>query len=202
MASPPVIGLTGGIGAGKSTVSARLAALGGVVVDADRIAREVVEPGSPAYAAVLERFGPAIVSAEGGLDRAALAAAVFDDPQALAELNAIVHPPVRAVIAERLAAESATDHVVILEIPLLTESGRTPEMAGVLVVDCPEETALRRLVEQRGMDEVDARRRMAAQIDRARRLESADFVVDNSGSPEALKGEIDRAWDWIQSLRA
>jgi len=191
-----VVGLTGGIGAGKSTVSSLLAARGAVIVDADAIAREVVEPGGPAYQGVVDRFGQSVVLPDGSLNRPALAEIVFSDADALKDLNSVVHPAVGAVIAERLAEESSTDHVVVLDVPLLVESGRG-DMAGIIVVDCPPEEALRRAV-ARGLPEDDVRRRMANQVSREDRLAKADFVVDNSGSESALAGEVDRAWQWIE----
>ena len=193
-----VVGLTGGIGAGKSTVSKLLAAHGAVIVDADLIAREVVEPGGPAYQGVVDRFGKEVLLDDGSLNRPALAEIVFADPVALADLNNIVHPAVGAVITERLAEESSTDHVVVLDVPLLVESGRT-NTAGTIVVDCPPEEALRRAV-ARGLPEEDVRRRMANQVSREERLAKADFVVDNSGPESALPAEVDKAWTWVQSL--
>jgi dephospho-CoA kinase len=199
--SPPmlVVGLTGGIGAGKSTVSRLLAEHGAVIVDADLIAREVVEPGGPAYQGVVDRFGKEVLLDDGALDRAALASIVFADASALADLNGIVHPAVGAVIAERLAEEAPTDDVVVLDVPLLVESGRT-NTAGTIVVDCPPEEALRRAV-ARGLPEDDVRRRMANQVSREERLAKADFVVDNSGPESALPAQVDKAWTWIQSLK-
>ncbi len=194
-----VAGLTGGIGAGKSTVAELLGARGAVVVDADRLAREVVEPGTPAYEAVVTRFGPGVVASDGSLDRRALADRVFDDRGALADLNAIVHPAVRAAIADRLADLAGTDAVVILEIPLLVESGRTYGASTVIVVDCPEDVAVRRLVEGRGMDEADARRRMAAQVSRSARLAAADIVIDNAGSRADLDRQVDEVWARLTS---
>jgi dephospho-CoA kinase len=193
-----VVGLTGGIGAGKSTVSGLLASHGAVIVDADLIARQVVEPDGPAYQGVVDRFGAEVLLEDGHLDRARLASIVFNDADALKDLNAVVHPAVGAVIAERLAEESSTDHVVILDVPLLVESGRG-DMAGTIVVDCPPEEALRRAV-ARGLPEEDVRRRMANQASREDRLAKADFVVDNSGPESALQAEADRAWAWIESL--
>ena len=195
-----VVGLTGGIGAGKSTVSRLLASHGAVIVDADLIAREVVEPRGPAYQAVVDRFGPSVVLADGHLDRARLAAIVFSDADALRDLNHIVHPAVGGVIAARLAEEASTDHVVVLDVPLLVESGRS-NTTGTIVVDCPPEEALRRAV-ARGLPEDDVRRRMANQVSREERLAKADFVVDNSGPQSALPAEVDRAWEWIQSLKS
>lgn len=189
------MGLTGGIGSGKSTVAAMLAQRGAVVIDADRLAREAVAVGSPGHDAVVGRFGPEVVAEDGSLDRRALAGLVFDDPPALADLNGIVHPPVRAAIADRLASLAGTDALVVLEIPLLVESGRSYGASTVVVVDCPEDVALRRLVEGRGMEEVDARRRMAAQVPRAERLAAADVVIDNSGSPADLDVRVQELWD-------
>jgi dephospho-CoA kinase len=186
--------LTGGIGAGKSTVAELLARRGAVVVDADRLARDVVAVGTPGYQAVVARFGDAVVAGDGTLDRRALARLVFDDPAALADLNAIVHPAVRGAIAERVAALAGTDAIVVLVIPLLVESGVSYGQSVVIVVDCPEDVALRRLVSERGMDEGDARRRMAAQVSRADRLAAADVVIDNSGTPVDLVRHVDRLW--------
>ena len=171
-----------------------LAERGAVVVDADRLAREAVASGTPGLRAVVDRFGPAVVAEDGSLDRAALAGVVFDDPDALADLNAIVHPPVRAAIASRLAGLAGTDSVVVLEIPLLVESGRSYGESQVVVVDCPEEVAVTRLVEHRGMDPADARRRIAAQASRADRLARADVVIENSGSLEDLRRQVDAVW--------
>jgi dephospho-CoA kinase len=195
-----VVGLTGGIGSGKSTVAALLADRGAVVVDADRLAREAVAVGTPGYLAVVDRFGPGVVAPDGNLDRRALAGMVFSDPRALADLNAIVHPPVRAAIAQRVGDLAGTDTVVVLEIPLLVESGRSYGESAVIVVDCPEDVAVRRLIDGRGMDEADARGRIAAQAPRADRLAAADLVLDNSGPVDALEREVNRAWVWIKGL--
>jgi dephospho-CoA kinase len=172
-----------------------LAERGAVVVDADVLAREAVAPGTPGLRAVVERFGPAVVAGDGSLDRAALAGLVFEDPTALADLNAIVHPPVRAAIAGQVAELAGTDAVVVLEIPLLVESGRSYGASQVIVVDCPEDIAVARLVEDRGMDEADARRRIAAQVSRAARMAAADVVVDNSGSFDDLRDQVDALWE-------
>ena len=191
-----VVGLTGGIGAGKSTVSALLAELGAVVVDADAIVHEVQAPGHPVLAEMVERFGPGILLADGRLDRQAVADIVFADEQALKDLNAIVHPAVGAEIAARLAAESETDHVVILDVPLLVESGRD-DLAALIVVDVDPEVAVARLVEQRGMSEADARARIALQASREERLARADHVIDNHGDREALRRRVAEVWDHI-----
>ena len=174
-----------------------LAERGAVVVDADRLAREAVAVGTDGFRAVVECFGPEVVAGDGSLDRQALAGMVFDDPAALADLNAIVHPPVRAAIAGRLAEMAGSDAVVVLEIPLLVESGRSYGESAVIVVDCPEDIALRRLVD-RGMDEADARRRMAAQISRAERLAAANTVIDNSGPLEALEPQVTDLWSTLR----
>ena len=189
-----VVGLTGGIGSGKSSVARLLAGRGAVVIDADALAREAVEPGSAGYDAVVARFGPGVVAGDGSLDRRALADVVFDDPAALADLSAIVHPTVRAAIADQVAALEGQDGVVILEIPLLVESGLSYGAGLVIVVDCPEEVAVRRLVEGRGMDEADARRRIQAQVSRADRLAAADMVIDNSDGLDELERQVDRVW--------
>lgn len=194
-----LIGLTGGIGAGKSTVSAGLARRGAVVVDADAIVRELQQPGTEVFDEMVERFGPGIVSPEGGLDRAAVAELVFTDPEALADLGRIVHPRVAAEITRRVEEQRDTDHVVVLDIPLLHESG-WPDLRGTIVVDLDPEVAVQRLVRHRGFSEADARNRIANQADRHERLAAADFVIDNHGEPHELEAEIDRAWEWIQSL--
>ncbi|MHB8467493.1 MAG: dephospho-CoA kinase [Acidimicrobiales bacterium] len=193
-----IIGLTGGIGSGKSTVGAFLAARGAVIVDADLIARQVVAPETPGYAAVVERFGPDVVADDGDLDRAALADVVFRDPDARKDLEGITHPLIQAEIA-RQTLEAGSDAVVVLDIPLL--KARRDPMAGVIVVDVPEEVAVARLVGGRGFDLEDAKRRIGAQIGRADRKEFADVVIDNSGDLAALETEVDRAWAWVEGLR-
>jgi dephospho-CoA kinase len=197
-----VIGLTGGIGSGKSTVSALLAERGAVVVDADEIVREVQQLGTPVFAAMVERFGPGIVAGDGGLDRAAVADRVFNDSQALADLNDIVHPAVGKEIAERMAALAETDEVVVLDVPLLVESPNAYPVAGLLVVDVDPEVAVRRLVQHRGMREEDVRARMSRQASRDERLARADRVIDNSGTRDDLAVAVAEAWEWIQGLRA
>ena len=201
-----VVGLTGGIGSGKSTVAALLAERGAATVDADALARAAVEPDGPAYPAVVERFGPGVVGEGGRLDRAALAAVVFADPAARRDLEAIVHPAVRAGVASRVAALAASGgagRVVVVEIPLLVESPASRAgLASVIVVDCPEDVAVARLVAQRGMPEADARARVAAQTSREERLALAGFVVDNSGTIEDLRAGVDRCWAWLEGLRA
>jgi dephospho-CoA kinase len=194
-----VVGLTGGIGAGKSTVSARLAAKGAVVVDADAVVKELQARGTPVFDAIVERFGPEVVGPDGELDRPALAAVVFGDPEALADLNALVWPAVGEEMFRRMADHQGSDRVVVLDVPLLVESGRY-QAAGVIVVDAPVEVAIERLVRDRGMTEEEARARMARQVSREDRLAKADFVIDNAGPPEALDEAVDRAWAWISTL--
>lgn len=194
-----LIGLTGGIGSGKSTVSALLARRGAVVIDADAITRELQQPGTPVLAAMVERFGEGIVASDGTLDRQAVADIVFTDGDALADLGRIVHPAVGAEIARRLQEEADTDHLVVLDVPLLVESGRD-DMAALVVVDVDPEIAVRRLVEQRGMREADARARMARQASREERRAKADIVLDNSGSLDDLEAAVAEAWPRLLAL--
>lgn len=194
-----VVGLTGGIGSGKSTVSAGLAEFGAVIIDADAMTKELQQPGAPVFNAIVERFGNDIVAADGSLDRLALAAIVFPDPEILKELNAIVHPVVGGAIRGRIRDHLHTDHVVVLDVPLLIENTRYP-IAGVAVVDTPIEVAVERLVTFRGMDEADARARIARQATRDERLDKADFVIDNSGDRDALMAQLSALWSWMQSL--
>jgi dephospho-CoA kinase len=197
------IGLTGGIGSGKSTVASMLVERGAVLIDADVLAREVVEPGRKAFAEVRERFGDGVLAPDGSLDRQALAAIVFADEVARADLNAIVHPEVGREMFERISHEAGTDHVVILDVPLLAEGGRDRyPVAGVLVVDCPVDLAIDRLVAQREMDRADAERRVAAQSSREDRLRVADFIIMNMGSMDELRDMVARAWAWIEGLRS
>ena len=186
------IGLTGGIGSGKSTVSALLVARGAVLVDADRIAREVVERDTPGLAAVVDAFGEGVLGRDGALDRPALAAVVFADPAARARLDGIVHPLVRARAAE-LAAAAPPDAVVVHDVPLLVETGQAARYDLVLVVEADLEIRVARLVE-RGLPEADARARIAAQATDEQRRAVADVVVDNSGTREELAEQIDRFW--------
>ncbi len=195
-----LIGLTGGIGSGKSTVSALLAERGAVVIDADAIVHELQAPGQPVLEAMVERFGPEILDEAGALRRQAVADIVFNDTQALADLGAIVHPAVHAEIERRMAEQVGTDNVVILDVPLLVESGRD-DMAGLLVVDVDPEIAIARLVEHRGFSEADARARVARQASREQRVAKADVVLDNSGTVAELERQVADAWIWISSLR-
>ena len=194
-----LVGLTGGIGSGKSTVSALLAERGAVVLDADAVARELQRAGQPVLAAMIERFGDEMLADDGELDRPRLAALVFADPAALADLNALVHPAVGVELVRRIEAARGTDAVVVLDSPLLAEHPRDG-MAATIVVDVPIETAVERLVHQRGMTEVDARARIARQISRDERLATADRVIDNSGDRAALEAQVDELWAWLRTL--
>ena len=196
-----VVGVTGGIGSGKSTVAAHLARRGAVVVDADRVAREVAAPGGAAYEALVDHFGSGVVRQDGSLDRAAIAARAFSDPAELAALNAITHPVIAVELARRLAALNGTDQVVVLDIPLLSEALRAGYgLTGVVVVDAPIEVAVQRLVDQRGFTDADARARVTAQASREERRRIADVVVDNGGSRQELDAAIEPLWAWIKSL--
>jgi len=194
------VGLTGGIGSGKSEVTRRLARRGAVVIDSDVLAREVVEPGTPGLAAVAAEFGAEVLTANGSLDRAKLAAIVFADPRRLAALNAIVHPLVRArsaSLTESAAARSEAA-IVVHDVPLLVEAGLAGNFDLVVVVDVPEAVQLDRLVRIRRMTEADAKARIAAQASRERRLAVADYVLDNSGDLDALDAAVDQLWSWLQ----
>lgn len=193
------MGLTGGIGSGKSTVSELLAKRGAIIIDADAIVREVQLPGSPVLSELAAKFGPEVLTADGALDRQAVANLVFSDPEALKILNQIVHPAVGKEMNRRMIEQRTTDHVVVLDIPLLTENPREG-LQGRIVVDVPEEQQVERLVRFRGFEESDARARMARQATRAERLAQADFVVDNSGVPSDLEPQIEKLWQWLLSL--
>jgi dephospho-CoA kinase len=186
------IGLTGGIGSGKSTVTGRLSELGAIVIDADAIAREVVEPGTPGLLQVVVRFGDEILAADGTLNRAKLGSIVFADPEALADLNAIVHPLVGARTAE-LMTRAADDDVVVYDVPLLVENKLQDGFDAVLVVEAPLEARLKRLV-GRGLAEDDARSRIAAQATDEQRREVATVVLDNAGSVAELLEQVDDAY--------
>ncbi|MGW3112923.1 dephospho-CoA kinase [Streptomyces sp. NPDC001091] len=187
------VGLTGGIGAGKSEVSRLLVEHGAVLIDADRIAREVVAPGTPGLAAVVEAFGPEILAGDGSLDRPRLGSVVFADPEKLALLNSIVHPLVGARSRE-LESAASTGSVVLHDVPLLTENGLAPLYDLVVVVDASPGTQLDRLVRLRGMTEDDARARMAAQASREQRREIADIVIDNDVPLDALRKRVTEVW--------
>ncbi|AXI86201.1 dephospho-CoA kinase [Streptomyces sp. ETH9427] len=195
------VGLTGGIGAGKSEVSRLLVERGAVLIDADRIAREVVEPGTPGLAAVVEAFGEEILAEDGSLDRPRLGALVFNDPDKLATLNSIVHPLVGARSRE-LEEAAPEDAVVVHDVPLLTENGLARLYDVVIVVDASTGTQLDRLVRLRGMSEEDARARMAAQATREQRRAVADIVIDNDVPLDALERRIEEVWaDLVRRAR-
>ncbi|GGQ37671.1 dephospho-CoA kinase [Streptomyces mutabilis] len=187
------VGLTGGIGAGKSEVSRLLVEHGAVLIDADRIAREVVAPGTPGLAAVVAAFGEEVLAEDGSLDRPRLGSIVFADPEKLAALNSIVHPLVgdRSRALEEAAAEDA---VVVHDVPLLTENGLAPLYDVVVVVDVDPATQLDRLVRLRGMTEQDARARMAAQATRRQRREIADVIIDNDVPLDRLRSRVAEVW--------
>lgn len=188
------IGLTGGIASGKSLVAARLRELGATLIDADVLARQVVEPGTPGLAQVVAAFGRGILAADGSLDRRALGGIVFQDPSAREVLNGIIHPLVRASAAATLATAGPGD-IVVQDIPLLVETGQGSGFHLVVVVDAPDDVRIQRMVELRGMTSQDARSRMAAQATRAERIAAADVVLDNSGSQAELLSRVDSLWN-------
>ena len=187
------VGLTGGIGSGKSTVSERLAELGAVVIDYDRLARDSVAVGTPALEAIRQRFGDDVIAADGTLDRPALGAIVFADDAARADLEAITHPAIGELAVAREAGAPA-DAVVVHDHPLLVEVGVAGTCDVVIVVDVPRDLQVQRLVELRGMSEEDARSRIAAQATREERIAAADVVIDNTGSLEDLRARVDEVW--------
>ena len=193
-----LIGLGGGIGAGKSTVSAAFARRGVVIVDADLIARQVVEPGTPALAALVEQFGSSILRTDGSLDRAGLAGIAFRDAASVAALNAITHPAIGAEINRQIMEHANTDRVVILDAALLFDRSRDG-LVGAIVVDVDPEVAVDRLVRYRNFDPDDARRRIAAQMTREDRIALADRVIDNSTTVGDLEAQVDVVWEWIKT---
>lgn len=188
-----LVGLTGGIGSGKSTVARLLASHGAVVIDADVLARDAVEPGTPGFDAVVARFGESLITPTGEIDRAALAAIVFADDGARADLEAIVHPAVRAAIARAIATHAAGDDVVVVDSPLLIETGAHVDFPVVIVVTASEAARIARLA-TRGMSEADVRTRMAAQMPLGDKAAHADVVLDNDGDERALVAQVDRVW--------
>ncbi len=194
-----LVGLTGGIGAGKSTVGRMLAARGAVVVDADELARQAVEPGTPGHARVVERFGERVLAPDGSIDRRALAGIVFADRAARRDLEAIVHPEVARMFAEEAARHRGTDRVVVYVAPLLVETGHADAFDVLVVVSAPEEQQVERLVRDRGMTPEEVRARIAAQLPGAEKVRRADVVVDNAGSLEELERRVDALW---RDLRA
>jgi dephospho-CoA kinase len=197
------VGLTGGIGSGKSTVARLLVERGAVLIDADAIAREVVEPGGPAYQPLVERFGPAILQADGTVDRKVLASKAFSDPAGIEALNALTHPAIGARMLERRMEQEGRDVVVVLDIPLLKPVHRDLlDLDVVVVVDCPVEVALERLVDQRGFDRADVQARVGAQMSREERLDGADVVLDNSGEIGTLLREVEDLWATLTDLES
>ncbi len=197
------VGLTGGIGSGKSAVADLLVERGAVLVDADQVARDVVTPGGPAYQPLIDRFGPGIVAADSTIDRPALAKLAFADEESRLALNEITHPAIGlAMIAARDSYEGADD-IVVLAIPLLTALHReTVRLDEVVVVDCPTDVALERLLSQRGFERADAEARIRLQISREERCREADYVLDNSGDRAALEVKVGELWEWLQSQAA
>ncbi len=194
-----LVGLTGGIGSGKTTVSTMLTARGAVVIDADQITRELQAPGSPVLAEIVGAFGQDVLDSSGALDRPVLASKVFGDPDALARLNKIVHPAVGREMASRLEAERSSGNIVVLDIPLLVENPREG-LCGTVVVDLPLEIAVERLVNFRKMSRADAEARISRQASREARMAIADRVIDNSGDLESLEEQVNETWQWINSL--
>jgi dephospho-CoA kinase len=195
------VGLTGGIASGKSTVSAILRELGAVVIDADALAREVVAKGTPGLAAVVEEFGPELLTPEGDLDRAAMGALVFDDEAARRRLEAIVHPLVFERIVE-LETQAPAGAVVVHDIPLLAESGRAATFDAIVVVDAPQDVQVERMVRDRGWTEAEALARIAAQASPEDRRAIATYVIDNTGSREELRRQVEKIYAELHDLRS
>jgi dephospho-CoA kinase len=193
-----LIGLTGAIGSGKSSVSALFARKGAIIIDGDGIAKQLQQKGSATLQKMVDEFGDILLDT-GELDRAKVAQLVFGDAELLKRLNAIMHPAISAEILRQIEMNMATDNVVVLDMPLLVENPREG-MSGLVVVDVDPEVAISRLVQFRHMNEDDARRRMASQASREDRLKVADRVIDNSGSPDALDAQVDEVWDWFATL--
>jgi dephospho-CoA kinase len=192
------VGLTGGIGSGKSAVADLLVARGARLIDADQVARDVVAPNGPAFQPLVDRFGPGIVTEDGTIDRPALAAVAFADEESRLALNAITHPAIGIAMIQARDAFEGTDDIVVLAIPLLTAVHReTVKLDKVVVVDSPTDVALERLLSQRGFDRADAEARIRAQISREERVKEADYVLDNSGDRAALEVEVEKLWDWL-----
>ena len=196
MAEPPIVGLTGGIGAGKSTVAAILSELGARVIDADRIGHEVYRPGTEGHRRVVAAFGPGVVAPDGTIDRRALGAIVFADPAALARLNAIVHPLLAAEVGRRIAAARADGGgaPIVIEAAILLEAGWQPLVDRIWVVSTAREQAIARVVASRGLTRAEVERRLDAQMPDAKRCSAADVVIRNDGPPAALRAEVEKAW--------
>jgi dephospho-CoA kinase len=202
MAAPfPVVGLTGGIGSGKSTVAAILAELGGHVIDADKIGHEVYRPGTEGFRAVVDAFGAGVVGADGTIDRRVLGGIVFADEAARMRLNALVHPLIGREIARRIEAARGEERPIVVEAALLLEAGWRPLIDQVWLVSVPRETAIARLIASRGLTRVEVERRLDAQVTDAARRPLADVVIDNDGSPEALRTQVESAWRTLRTWR-
>ncbi|HEX9693933.1 MAG TPA: dephospho-CoA kinase [Actinomycetota bacterium] len=195
-----LVGLTGGIGTGKSTVARMLEKRGAVVFDADVLARQAVAPGTPGFEEVVERFGPNVLAPGGGLDREALASIVFSDPAARSDLEGIVHPEVRRMFAEGCEEYRDSDRVVVFSAPLLVETGMHTAFDLLIVVSAPVATQIERLMRGRGMAERDVQARIAAQLPLEAKAEVADVLVDNEGTLEDLEGEVERVWRDLDAL--
>jgi len=193
-----LIGLTGAIGSGKSSVSALFARKGAIIIDGDSIAKQLQQKGSPTLQKMVDDFGDILLES-GELDRAKVAQLVFGDAEMLKRLNAIMHPAIGVEIMRQIELNMTTDNVVVLDMPLLVENPRDG-MSGLVVVDVDPEVAISRLVQFRNMNEEDARRRMASQASREDRLKVADRIIDNSGNPEDLGPQVDDVWDWVATL--
>jgi dephospho-CoA kinase len=197
-----LVGLTGGIGSGKSTVSKMLAERGAVVFDADALARVAVEPGTPGHDAIVERFGAEVLGPDGELDRDALARVVFADPAARRDLEAIVHPEVRRLLAEGCEAYGDTDRVVVFSAPLLVETGMHTAFQVLVLVSAPPDLQIERLLRERGLSEEQARARIAAQAPLEDKAAVADVIVDNDGPIEELEKQVDRLWAALRDRAA
>jgi dephospho-CoA kinase len=197
-----IVGLTGGIATGKSTVSRILAEAGAQIIDADELARDAVRPGRPAWQAVVDHFGAGILRADGTIDRDRLGVMVFEDPECKAILEGIVHPAVAEAMAARLAdiARSAPDSVVVLDVPLLYEAKMDAGLALVIVVYAPEDVQLQRLMQRNGLSPEEARARIGAQMPVAEKRRRADIVIDNSGAPEATRAQVLAVWRRLSAL--
>jgi len=200
-----VIGLTGGIGSGKSTVSDRFVDRGAILIDADQIVKELQQPGQIVYSEMVKQFGKDILNEDETLNRQAIAGLVFNDKDSLKRLNEIVHPPVNKEIRSRIREQADSENLLVLDIPLLVEgiiAGGPPRyvVSGILVVDTPPEISVQRLIEYRGFTEEDARSRIKAQVAREKRLEVADFVIDNAVTLNELEPQITSALSWAMNL--